>query len=85
MFTRRVRERARRSAGDCELARKAQHYPRTRRAARRSAPTWSIYRLKASPAALVGVVQAADANSAIKAAIEQYRVPPRYQQRLFAA
>jgi hypothetical protein len=51
----------------------------------RSVPIWNIYRLNSSsPAAFVGVVQAADAKSAVKTGIELYAVPLRRQQRLFA-
>jgi len=37
-------------------------------------PWWEIIRLKSTPAAHVGRVQAADAASAIKVTIEQYQI-----------
>jgi len=58
--------------------------PKPKNTARRRLPTWNVYRLKGTPAALVGVVHAPDADSAVKTAIEQYLVPTRFQSRLFA-
>jgi hypothetical protein len=49
-------------------------------------PTQSeVYRpTKGSPGAFIGVVEAADETSALKAAIEEYGViNPEYQNRLF--
>jgi len=48
-------------------------------------PWWEIIRLKSTPAAHVGRVQAADAASAIKVAIEQYQITDPIQQRRLAA
>jgi 1,2-phenylacetyl-CoA epoxidase PaaB subunit len=41
-------------------------------------------RLKASPAAFVGLVHAADRESAIKTAIKQFEIRPADQRRLLA-
>jgi hypothetical protein len=41
-------------------------------------------RLKASPAAFVGMVYAADRESAIKTAIKQFEIRPVDQRRLLA-
>jgi ribosomal protein S2 len=46
--------------------------------------TWEIRRLKASPAALVAVVDTPDETSAIKEAIKQFNVQPEDQKRLIA-
>jgi hypothetical protein len=45
---------------------------------------WRIIRLKSTPAAEIGRVQAHDADEAIKIAIEQYEVPPAFRGRLMA-
>jgi hypothetical protein len=58
--------------------------PKSKKPARREAPAWDIYRLKGSPAAYIGRVTAKDQDEAVKAAIEQYAVPSRFQSRLFA-
>jgi hypothetical protein len=48
-------------------------------------PRWQISRIKAAPAADVGTVQAADAEAAIRTAIEQFGIKnPQHQQRLVA-
>jgi hypothetical protein len=47
-------------------------------------PTWEIRRLKATPAAFVGLIDAPDETSAVKAAIRQFAIPPRDQQSLIA-
>ena len=47
-------------------------------------PWWRIIRLKGTPAAEVGRVQAHDADEAIKIAIEQYEVAPVFRDRLMA-
>jgi hypothetical protein len=53
-----------------------------------STSRWSIVslimRLKASPAAFVGMVYAADRESAIKTAIKQFEIRPVDQRRLLA-
>jgi hypothetical protein len=47
--------------------------------------SWAIYYLKGTPAKLVGIVwNQPDAESAIKAAIEEYKVPPNQRGRLIA-
>jgi hypothetical protein len=47
-------------------------------------PRWQIVRLKATPARFIGLVDAPDETSAIKAAIEQFVIPPADQERLIA-
>jgi hypothetical protein len=48
-------------------------------------PRWRITRIKATPAADVGTVQAPDAEAAIRAAIERFGIKnPQHQQRLVA-
>jgi hypothetical protein len=49
-----------------------------------SLPTWSIVRIKSTPAHPVGQVQAPDAESAVRAAIEKYDIPAQYHDRLLA-
>jgi hypothetical protein len=49
-----------------------------------SLPTWSISRIKSTPAHPVGQVQAIDAKSAIEAAIRKYHIPAQYHDRLLA-
>ena len=46
---------------------------------------WEVYRpIKGSPGAFIGVVEAPDEKSALKAAIEEFGiVSPEYQQKLF--
>ena len=46
---------------------------------------WEVYRpIKGSSGAFIGVVEATDETSALKAAIEEFGiVNPEYQQRLF--
>jgi hypothetical protein len=46
---------------------------------------WEVYRpIKGSPGAFIGIVEASDETSALKAAIEEFGiVNPKYQQRLF--
>ena len=47
-------------------------------------PTWEIRRLKATPAAFIGLVDAPDETSAVRAAIKQFAIPPRHQKSLIA-
>jgi hypothetical protein len=48
-------------------------------------PTWYVYRLRHTPATFVGVVEAPDAETAIKKAIEQFNITdPQQQKRLVA-
>ena len=47
-------------------------------------PTWEIRRIKATPAAFVGLVYAPDRASAVKAAIKQYGIRPQDQKSLIA-
>jgi hypothetical protein len=46
--------------------------------------SWAIYRLKGTPAKLLGNVEAPDEESAIKKAIEEFNVAPQLQKRLLA-
>jgi hypothetical protein len=47
--------------------------------------TWYVYRLRHTPATFVGVVEAPDAETAIKRAIEEFFITdPRQQKRLVA-
>jgi hypothetical protein len=46
--------------------------------------TWEIRRLKASPAAFVGLIDAADEATAVKVALKQFNVRPEDQKRLIA-
>jgi hypothetical protein len=47
--------------------------------------SWSIYRLRGTPAAFIGIVDAPDEASAIKKAIEDYNITdPEGQKRLIA-
>ena len=52
----------------------------------RKKPTqWEVYRpIKGSPGAFIGVVEAPDETSALKAAIEEFGIiNPEYQKQLF--
>jgi hypothetical protein len=46
--------------------------------------SWAIYRLKGTPAALLGHVDAPDAETAIKEAIDYFAIEPAYHKRLLA-
>jgi len=50
----------------------------------RKQPRWQIVRLKATPARFIGLVDAPDEESAIKAAIKGFEIPPGDQERLIA-
>jgi hypothetical protein len=46
---------------------------------------WGVYRLKKTPAALVGHVSAPDKETAVKRAIEEFKITdPAKQERLYA-
>jgi len=45
---------------------------------------WAIYRLKGTPAALLGHVEAPDAETAIKKAIDEFAIDPALHKRLLA-
>jgi len=51
----------------------------------RQTRSWLVTRIKGTPAAVVGYVEAADADSAIKAAIERFEITDPEQQRRLAA
>jgi hypothetical protein len=55
-----------------------------KRKSKRQELQWEIRRLKASPAALVGLVEAPDEASAIKRAVKEYEIRPEDQKRLIA-
>jgi hypothetical protein len=57
---------------------------RKRTSVRKKEHTWEIRRLKATPAAFVGLVDAPDETTAVKAAIKQFAIPPRDQKSLIA-
>ena len=44
--------------------------------------SWSIYRLRGTPAQLIGIVYAPDEQSAIKQAIKEFKVPANQHARL---
>jgi gamma-glutamylcysteine synthetase len=50
----------------------------------RRVTTWQISRLKASPAAFIGLVDAPDAASAKERAIKQFDIRPEDRDRLIA-
>ena len=53
--------------------------------AKKKPTQWEVYRpIKGSPGAFIGVIEAPDETSALKAAIEQFGIiNPEYQKRLF--
>jgi hypothetical protein len=59
------------------------HFPAA--AAEQKQYKWLIYRLKGTPAALLGHVEAPDEETAIKKAIEEFGITnPQLQKRLLA-
>ena len=63
--------------------------PTAKRQSTPSAPegkqyTWNIYRLKGTPAALLGHVEAPDAETAIRTAIDEFKIEPAFHKRLLA-
>jgi hypothetical protein len=46
--------------------------------------SWAIYRLKGTPAALIGRVEAPDAETAIRKAIDEFAIEPALHKRLLA-
>jgi hypothetical protein len=52
---------------------------------KRPLPNWRVVRLKKSPAAEIGTVQAPDATSAIQAAIKKYDIADPYTRTRLAA
>jgi len=57
---------------------------RGKRKRERRVATREVSRLKASPAAFIGLIDAPDEASAIKAAIKQFAIRPQDQKRLIA-
>jgi len=51
---------------------------------RAGSPPGQISRLRGTPAAFIGLIDAPDESSAIKAAIKQFDVRPEDQKRLIA-
>jgi hypothetical protein len=45
---------------------------------------WNIYHVKGTPAVLLGQVEASDEESAIKRAIEEFKISRTIQKRLLA-
>jgi hypothetical protein len=62
--------------------------PPTKKPAAEAAPpkmaSWAIYRLKGTPAALLGHVDAPDEATAIKKAIDEFAIEPALHKRLLA-
>jgi hypothetical protein len=46
--------------------------------------SWAVYHIKSTPAKLVAIVDAPDAETAVARAIEQENVPPNERGRLLA-
>jgi hypothetical protein len=47
--------------------------------------SWSIYRIRGTPAAFVGIVEAPDERAALKKAIEEYKITDAEQQKRLIA
>jgi hypothetical protein len=58
--------------------------PRRPRRRFESPNRWNIYHIKGTPAVLLGHVEAPDEESAIKRAIEEFKISPALQKRLLA-
>ena len=56
-----------------------------KRTSKQRDPSWTVYRLRGTPAQLIGIVyDAPDEQSAIKKAIEEFGVPENQRNRLIA-
>jgi hypothetical protein len=54
-------------------------------ASKRTLPRWKIIRIKAAPADELGTVEAPDAETAIRIAIEQFEIDDPHRQRRLVA
>jgi hypothetical protein len=56
-----------------------------KRASKQQNYSWSIYRLRGTPAQLIGIVyNQLDEQAAIKQAIEEFKIPANQRDRLIA-
>jgi hypothetical protein len=46
--------------------------------------SWSIYRLRGTPAAFVGIVYAPDEKTAIERAVQEFKIDPAQRWRIIA-
>jgi 1,2-phenylacetyl-CoA epoxidase PaaB subunit len=46
--------------------------------------SWAVYHIRGTPAQFVGILDAPDEQSAIKRAIEEFKVPANQRDRLMA-
>jgi hypothetical protein len=47
--------------------------------------SWSIYRIRGTPAAYIGIVETPDEKAALKKAIEEFKITDAEQQRRLVA
>jgi hypothetical protein len=55
-----------------------------RRPTKQQSHSWAIHHIRGTPAQFVGIVDAPDAQSAVKKAIEEFEVPENLRNRLIA-